>query len=93
MKTSQCNQLKLLSALLERETADVMRRLEAVRRSEVKALSKVHRDKDEMVRDPECLFTIPIYIFQCLMNFSSSLFFSSLLRLYPPVSSCQLVGS
>ncbi|KDR24186.1 hypothetical protein L798_07593, partial [Zootermopsis nevadensis] len=50
MKTSQCNQLKLLSALLERETADVMRRLEAVRRGEVKALSKVHRDKDEMIR-------------------------------------------
>jgi phosphatidylinositol phospholipase C beta len=53
MRTSQCNQLKLLSALLERETADVMRRLEAVRRGEVKALSKVHRDKDEMVRDLE----------------------------------------
>jgi phosphatidylinositol phospholipase C beta len=49
VKTSQYNQLKLLSALLERETADVMRRLEAMRRGEVKALSKVHRDKDEMV--------------------------------------------
>ncbi|XP_069691797.1 1-phosphatidylinositol 4,5-bisphosphate phosphodiesterase classes I and II isoform X2 [Periplaneta americana] len=50
MKTSQSNQLKLLHALLERETADVMRRLEATRRGEVKALSKVHRDKDEMIR-------------------------------------------
>ncbi|PNF24820.1 hypothetical protein B7P43_G15128 [Cryptotermes secundus] len=50
MKTSQCNQLKLLSALSERETADMMRRLEAARRGEVKALSKVHRDKDEMIR-------------------------------------------
>lgn len=55
MKMSQCNQLKLLSALSERETADMMRRLEAVRRGEVKALSKVHRDKDEMVRNLECL--------------------------------------
>jgi hypothetical protein len=57
MKTSQCNQLKLLSALSERETADMMRRLEAVRRGEVKALSKVHRDKDEMVRNLELLTT------------------------------------
>lgn len=49
MKTSQCNQLKLLSTLQEREREDMMRRLEAMRRDEVKALSKVHRDKDEMV--------------------------------------------
>jgi len=49
MKTSQCNQLKLLSTLQERETEGVMRRLEEMRRCEVKALSKVHRDKDEMV--------------------------------------------
>lgn len=49
MKASQCNQLKLLSTLQERETEDMMRKLEAMRRGEVKALSKVHRDKDEMV--------------------------------------------
>jgi hypothetical protein len=49
MKTSQENQLQLLIELQKQETKDVMRRLEAMRRGEVKALSKVHRDKDEMV--------------------------------------------
>nr|CAD7451912.1 unnamed protein product [Timema tahoe] len=50
MRVSQSAQLKTLRALLERETADVMRRLQAARRDEVKALIKVHRDKDELVR-------------------------------------------
>nr|CAD7401563.1 unnamed protein product [Timema poppensis] len=50
MRGSQSAQLKTLRALLERETADVMRRLQAARRDEVKALIKVHRDKDELVR-------------------------------------------
>lgn len=35
---------------LERETSDVMRRLQAARRGEVKALAKKHRDRDELVR-------------------------------------------
>lgn len=35
MKTSQSNQLKTLRVLLERETADVMRKLQATRHGEV----------------------------------------------------------
>ncbi|KAF4532691.1 hypothetical protein B566_EDAN002927 [Ephemera danica] len=50
MRTSQAAQLKALQTLVERETAEVMRKLETVRRDEVKALSKIHKDKDEMVR-------------------------------------------
>lgn len=34
----------------ERETADVMRKLQEARRDEVKALAKKHRDRDELVR-------------------------------------------
>lgn len=50
MKTSQAAQLKSLQSLVDRETVEVMRKLETVRRDEVKALSKIHKDKDEMVR-------------------------------------------
>jgi len=50
MRTSQAQQLKVLRAVQERETADVMRKLQATRRDEVKTLSKIHKDKDEMVR-------------------------------------------
>lgn len=50
MKASQAHQIKVLRAVQERETADMMRKLQATRREEVKALSKVHKDKDEMVR-------------------------------------------
>lgn len=50
MKASQAQQIKVLRAVQERETADMMRKLQATRREEVKALSKVHKDKDEMVR-------------------------------------------
>lgn len=39
-----------LQTQFERETADVMRRLQATRRGEVKALAKKHRDRDELVR-------------------------------------------
>lgn len=35
---------------LDRETSDLMRRLQADRREEVKALAKKHRDRDELVR-------------------------------------------
>ncbi|XP_076766451.1 phospholipase C at 21C isoform X3 [Xylocopa sonorina] len=50
MKTSQSNQLKTLRVLLERETADVMRKLQATRHGEVKQLAKVHKDKAEFDR-------------------------------------------
>lgn len=50
MKNSQSNQLKTLKVLLEKETECVMRELQATRRDEVKKLSKIHKDKDEMVR-------------------------------------------
>lgn len=35
---------------LERETSDLMRKLQADRREEVKALAKKHKDRDELVR-------------------------------------------
>lgn len=50
MKTSQSNQIKTLRVLLERETADVMRKLQATRHGEVKQLAKVHKDKAELDR-------------------------------------------
>lgn len=50
MLASQSQQVKMLSVLLERETSDVMRRLQTSRRQEVKALAKQHRDRDELVR-------------------------------------------
>ncbi|XP_046389160.1 1-phosphatidylinositol 4,5-bisphosphate phosphodiesterase classes I and II [Ischnura elegans] len=50
MRASQVNQIKTLHVLLERETSEVMRKLQSMRREEVKALSKIHKDKDEMVR-------------------------------------------
>ncbi|KAK9508249.1 hypothetical protein O3M35_007949 [Rhynocoris fuscipes] len=50
MLASQSQQLKLLHSLLERETSDVMRRLQTSRRQEVKNLAKQHRDRDELVR-------------------------------------------
>lgn len=50
MRNSQSNQLKMLRVLLEKETAEVMRKLQIVRRNEVKELAKVHKDKDEVMR-------------------------------------------
>ncbi|XP_075225667.1 phospholipase C at 21C isoform X2 [Lycorma delicatula] len=50
LRASQTNQMKMLRALLEKETSDVMRRLQADRRNEVKELSKQHKDKDEVMR-------------------------------------------
>lgn len=50
MRTSQANQFKSIKTQLERETSDLMRRLQADRREEVKALAKKHRDRDELVR-------------------------------------------
>lgn len=50
MRNSQANQMKQLKTTLEKETNDVMRQLNVVRRNEVKNLSLVHRDRDELVR-------------------------------------------
>uniref|UniRef100_A0A1B6CHB2 1-phosphatidylinositol 4,5-bisphosphate phosphodiesterase n=1 Tax=Clastoptera arizonana TaxID=38151 RepID=A0A1B6CHB2_9HEMI len=50
MKNSQSNQLKVLREMLEKEAAEVMRRLETMRKNEVKELSRVHKDKDEVMR-------------------------------------------
>lgn len=50
LRNSQANQMKQLKTCLEKETNDVMRQLNLVRRSEVKALALVHRDRDELVR-------------------------------------------
>ncbi|XP_055296336.1 1-phosphatidylinositol 4,5-bisphosphate phosphodiesterase classes I and II isoform X2 [Sitodiplosis mosellana] len=50
LRTSQANQMKQLRTCLEKETSDVMRQLNIMRRNEVKSLSLVHRDRDELVR-------------------------------------------
>ncbi|XP_018349687.1 PREDICTED: 1-phosphatidylinositol 4,5-bisphosphate phosphodiesterase classes I and II isoform X4 [Trachymyrmex septentrionalis] len=50
MRASQSNQLKMLQVLLDRETADVKRKLQATRQGEVKLLAKVHKDKAELER-------------------------------------------
>lgn len=50
LRNSQANQMKQLKTCLEKETSDVMRQLNVMRRSEVKSLSLVHRDRDELVR-------------------------------------------
>lgn len=50
LRTSQANQMKQLKTCLEKETSDVMRQLNLIRRNEVKQLSLVHRDRDELVR-------------------------------------------
>lgn len=50
LRTSQANQMKQLKTILEKETGDVMRQLNIMRRNEVKTLSLVHRDRDELVR-------------------------------------------
>ncbi|XP_012221667.1 1-phosphatidylinositol 4,5-bisphosphate phosphodiesterase classes I and II isoform X2 [Linepithema humile] len=50
MRASQSNQLKMLQAHFDRETADVKRKLQATRQGEVKQLAKVHKDKAELER-------------------------------------------
>ncbi|XP_055712184.1 1-phosphatidylinositol 4,5-bisphosphate phosphodiesterase classes I and II isoform X1 [Phlebotomus papatasi] len=50
LRNSQANQMKRLRTLLEKETSEVMRKLQMDRRNEVKALALVHRDRDELVR-------------------------------------------
>lgn len=50
LRSSQASQMKRLKVLLEKETSDVMRKLQVDRRNEVKALTQKHRDRDELVR-------------------------------------------
>lgn len=50
MRNSQTSQMKQLKTLLEKETNDVMRQLNLVRRDEVKNLALKHKDRDELVR-------------------------------------------
>ncbi|KRF98253.1 uncharacterized protein Dwil_GK23786, isoform D [Drosophila willistoni] len=50
LKTSQSGQTKQLKASLDKVTGEVMHQLQEARRSEVKNLATVHRDRDELVR-------------------------------------------
>ncbi|XP_015173186.1 PREDICTED: 1-phosphatidylinositol 4,5-bisphosphate phosphodiesterase classes I and II isoform X2 [Polistes dominula] len=50
MRASQSNQLKTLKVLQDKETADVMRKLQDSRHGEVKKLAKAHKDKAEFDR-------------------------------------------
>ncbi|XP_067622681.1 1-phosphatidylinositol 4,5-bisphosphate phosphodiesterase classes I and II isoform X4 [Eurosta solidaginis] len=50
LRNSQANQMKQLKASLDRVTSEVMHQLQEARRTEVKNLSAVHRDRDELVR-------------------------------------------
>lgn len=50
MRSSQSNQMKMLRVLLDKETADVMKKLQDRRRHDMKSLAKVHKDKDEIGR-------------------------------------------
>lgn len=50
MRNSQTSQMKQLKTMLEKETSDVMRQLNVVRRDEVKNLALKHKDRDELVR-------------------------------------------
>lgn len=55
LRNSQANQMKQLKTCLEKETSDVMRQLNVMRRNEVKSLSLVHKDRDELVRWMKCI--------------------------------------
>jgi len=57
MRSSQSNQMKMLRVLLDKETAEVMKKLQDRRRHEMKSLAKIHKDKDEIGR----YGSIPIY--------------------------------
>lgn len=50
LRNSQTSQMKQLKTMLEKETSDVMRQLNLVRRDEVKNLALKHKDRDELVR-------------------------------------------
>lgn len=50
IESSQSNQMKMLKALKDKESADVMKKLQDRRRHEMKSLAKTHKDKDEIGR-------------------------------------------
>lgn len=50
MKVSQTAQLKVLKDQFDRETTDLMRKLQADHREEVKALAKKHRNREQFTR-------------------------------------------
>uniref|UniRef100_A0A1A9WKM0 Phosphoinositide phospholipase C n=1 Tax=Glossina brevipalpis TaxID=37001 RepID=A0A1A9WKM0_9MUSC len=50
MIQSQTNQMKQLKVSLDKVTSEVMHSLQEARRNEVKTLTSVHRDKDELIR-------------------------------------------
>lgn len=49
-RKSQDRQMQQLKKLMEKETSEVMRQLQHSRKSEVKQLALVHKDKDELER-------------------------------------------
>ena len=50
LRKSQDRQMQHLKKLMEKETSEVMRQLQHSRKSEVKQLALVHKDKDELER-------------------------------------------
>ncbi|KAK9876650.1 hypothetical protein WA026_014026 [Henosepilachna vigintioctopunctata] len=50
MKMSQGNQMKILKDQYQRDTAELMRKLQADHREEVKALARKHRNKEQFTR-------------------------------------------
>lgn len=50
LRKSQDRQMQQLKKLMEKETGEVMRQLQHSRKSEVKQLALVHKDKDELER-------------------------------------------
>lgn len=50
LRKSQDRQMQQLRKLMEKETGEVMRQLQHSRKSEVKQLALVHKDKDELER-------------------------------------------
>lgn len=50
LQKSQENQMQQLKKCMEKETSEVMKQLQHSRKSEVKQLALVHKDKDELER-------------------------------------------
>lgn len=50
LQKSQENQMQQLRKCMEKETSEVMKQLQHSRKSEVKQLALVHKDKDELER-------------------------------------------
>lgn len=69
MRSSQSNQMKMLRVLLDKETAEVMKKLQDRRRHEMKSLAKIHKDKDEIGR-----YVIIVINTSVSLNFHSEIF-------------------